>query len=207
MTYAEPIRRTPQAMTTIRSLCVFCGSKQGVDPAFREAGRRLGRIMAERGVRLIYGGGGIGLMGVVAETVLAGGGEVTGVIPDFLMQYELGNPGVTELIVVASMHERKRRIFELSDGFVVLPGGLGTLDETIEITTWKQLQLHAKPVVVVNVGGYWEPLRALIGSIVAGGFAHPAIAELFTVVEGIDQVFDALAAAPEPKREVLTSHL
>ncbi len=163
--------------------------------------------MAERGVRLVYGGGRIGLMGVLAETVLARGGEVIGVIPDFLMQYEVENRNVTELIVVGSMHERKRRMFEMSDGFVVLPGGLGTLDETLEITTWKQLQLHAKPVVMVDVGGYWEPLKALVNGIVAGGFAHPAITELFTVVDGVDDVFAALDDAPEPKEVVLTSHL
>ncbi len=194
-------------MTTITSICVFCGSKVGTDPAYKEAARRLGILMAERGVRLVYGGGRIGLMGVLAETVLTRGGEVIGVIPDFLMQYEVENPDVTELIVVGSMHERKRRMFEMSDGFVVLPGGLGTLDETLEITTWKQLQLHAKPVVMVDVGGYWEPLKALVNGIVAGGFAHPAITELFTVVDGVDDVFAALDDAPEPKEVVLTSHL
>ncbi len=194
-------------MTTITSICVFCGSKVGDDPAYKEAARRLGILMAERGVRLVYGGGRIGLMGVLAETVLARGGEVIGVIPDFLMQYEVENRNVTELIVVGSMHERKRRMFEMSDGFVVLPGGLGTLDETLEITTWKQLQLHAKPVVMVDVGGYWEPLKALVNGIVAGGFAHPAITELFTVVDGVDDVFAALDDAPEPKEVVLTSHL
>ena len=141
-------------MTMIASLCVFCGSRHGDDPAYREAATRLGTLMAERGTRLIYGGGGIGLMGVVAETVLAGGGEVIGVIPHFLTQYEIGHPGVTELVVVDSMHDRKLRMSELADGFVVMPGGLGTLDETLEITTWKQLQLHAKPVVVVNVSGF-----------------------------------------------------
>ncbi|MAE44793.1 MAG: TIGR00730 family Rossman fold protein, partial [Magnetovibrio sp.] len=149
-------------MTEITSLSVFCGSKKGADPRFEEAARRLGELMVERRIRLVYGGGAIGLMGVLAKTVLDGGGEVTGVIPSFLMKYEVGNPGVTELIVVDSMHDRKRRMFEISDGFVVLPGGLGTLDETIETVTWKQLQLHAKPVVVVDVGGYWRPLAEMI---------------------------------------------
>ncbi len=194
-------------MTTITSICVFCGSKVGADPAYKEAACKLAVLMAERGVRLVYGGGRIGLMGILAETVLARGGEVIGVIPDFLMKYEVENPDVTELIVVGSMHERKRRMFEMSDGFVVLPGGLGTLDETLEVTTWKQLQLHAKPVVMVDVGGYWEPFEALMHGIVAGGFAHPAIAELFTVVDGVDDVFAALDDAPEPKEVVLTSHL
>ncbi len=194
-------------MTEIASLSVFCGSKKGADPLFEEAARRLGELMIERRIRLVYGGGAIGLMGVLAKTVLDGGGEVTGVIPDFLMKYEVGNPGVTELIVVDSMHDRKRRMFEISDGFVVLPGGLGTLDETIETVTWKQLQLHAKPVVVVDVGGYWRPLADIIDAAVAGGFAHPAVAELFTMVGGVDEVFEALASAPEPKEVVLTDHL
>ena len=194
-------------MNSISSLCLFCGSRPGADPAYVEAGRRLGSLMAERGIRLIYGGGNIGLMGVVAETVLAAGGEVTGIIPEFLMKYEVGDPGVTELIVVDDMHERKRRMFEMADDFVVLPGGLGTLDELIEVTTWKQLQLHAKPVVVIDVAGYWAPLKALIDGVIAGGFAHAAINELFTVVDGVDAVPSALETAPPPRRVVLTSHL
>ncbi len=194
-------------MTKITSLSVFCGSKKGEDPLFEEAARRLGEMMTERHIRLVYGGGAIGLMGVLAKTVLDGGGEVTGVIPDFLMKYEIGDPGVTELIVVESMHDRKRRMFEISDGFVVLPGGLGTLDETIEIVTWKQLQLHTKPVVVVDVGGYWRPLAGIIDAAVAGGFAHPAVAELFTMVDGVGEIFEALASAPEPHQVVLTDYL
>ena len=194
-------------MTAISSLCLFCGSKTGADPAYGEAASRLGRTVAERGVRLIYGGGGIGLMGVAVAAALDVGGEVIGVIPDFLMQYEVGKPDISELIVVDSMHDRKRTMFEKSDAFVILPGGLGTLDEFFEVITWKQLQLHAKPVVVVDVGGYWGPMKELISHLVSGGFAHPAIAELFTVVGDVDQVFDALASAPEPKIEVLTDHL
>ena len=194
-------------MTKISSLCVFCGSKTGDDPAHEAAARRLGELMVERGVKLVFGGGRIGLMGVVAGAVLDGGGHAIGVIPDFLKELEIGDDGVTEQIVTGSMHERKNRMFELADGFVVLPGGLGTLDEMLEIVTWKQLQLHAKPVVVINSGGYWSPLEALVQGIIKGGFAHPAVAELFTVVDTPDDVFAALDAAPEPKAEVLTSHL
>ncbi len=194
-------------MTRISSLCVFCGSKTGDDPAFEAAARRLGELIVERGVRLVFGGGRIGLMGVVADAVLGGGGEAVGVIPEFLKDLEVGNDKVTEQIVTASMHERKNRMFELSDGFVVLPGGLGTLDEALEIVTWKQLRLHSKPVVVVNTLGYWTALGDLVQCIIDGGFAHPAVAELFTVVEGPDDVFAALEAAPEPSDEVLTSHL
>lgn len=193
-------------MTAITSLCVFCGSKVGTDPACREAALELGRLMADRGVRLVYGGGGIGLMGVLSDAVIERGGEVLGVIPDFLVRYEVANPRIAETVITGSMHERKQQMFELSDGFVVLPGGLGTLDEAIEVITWKQLQLHAKPVVVVNVGGYWEPLKALVKGVIAGGFAHPGVGDLFTVVDGVKDVFEALESAPEPKREVLTSH-
>ncbi len=194
-------------MTEIRSLGVFCGSKTGADAAHVETARRLGAMMVEKGVRLIYGGGAIGLMGVVAETVLEGGGQVTGVIPEFLMKYEVGNPGVTELIVVGSMHERKRRMFDAADGFLVLPGGLGTLDEAFEIITWKQLQLHTKPIVILNANAYWRHFTALIDSVIEGDFAHPAVRELFTVVDGLDDVFPALDTAPEPRKIVLTDHL
>ena len=194
-------------MTKITSLCVFCGSKMGRDPAYEEAARELGSRMAQAGVRLVYGGGGIGLMGALAETVLAEGGEVTGVIPDFLMAYEVGDPGVTDLVVTETMHERKSRMFELSDGVVVLPGGLGTLDETFEILTWKQLQQHAKPVVVLNVGGYWSPFEVMVDSIIGNGFAHPKVKELYSVVDTPAGVLPALAAAPEPDRVVLTDHL
>ncbi len=194
-------------MTKIRSLCVLCGSREGNDPAYREAAIRLGTLMAGRGIRLIFGGGSIGLMGIVADAVLAAGGEVTGVIPDFLVRYEVSHRRLTELVITGSMHDRKRRMFEMADGFVVLPGGLGTLDETFEIVTWKQLRLHDAPIVVLDVAGYWAPLKSLIDAVIAGGFAHPAVGELFTVVASADQVFPALASAPEPKAEVLTSHL
>ena len=123
------------------------------------------------------------------------------------MAGEVGDPGVTELIVVESMHERKRRMFEMADAFIVLPGGLGTLDETIEITTWKQLRQHDKPIVVLDVNGYWQPFQALVEAVIAGGFAHEKVAELYTVVPDVPAVFDALAAAPEPDDIVLTSHL
>lgn len=194
-------------MKTVRSICVFCGSKSGADPAHRATAERLGGLMAERGVGLVYGGGRIGLMGIVADAVAAGGGRVTGVIPEFLMKLEVGNEKTGELIVTDSMHSRKQRMFELSDAIVALPGGLGTLDETFEIITWKQLQQHAKPVVLINVNGYWDPFAALIEATISGGFAHPKIRELYTMVADADAVFAALADAPEPDVEVLTSHL
>jgi uncharacterized protein (TIGR00730 family) len=194
-------------MTEIRSLCVLCGSREGTDPAYRRAAIRLGRLMAERGVRLVYGGGSIGLMGVIADAVIDAGGEVVGVIPDFLIRYEVGHRRLTDLVVTDSMHDRKRRMFEMADGFVILPGGLGTLDETFEIVTWKQLRLHDSPIVVLDVNGYWSPLVALVHATIAGGFAHPDVAELMTVVETPEQALQSLESAPLPKEEVLTSHL
>lgn len=194
-------------MIEIRSVCVLCGSREGTDPAYREAAIRLGRLMAERGVRLVYGGGSIGLMGVIADTVIEAGGEVVGVIPDFLIRYEVGHRSLTDLVVTESMHDRKRRMFEMADAFVVLPGGLGTLDETFEIVTWKQLRLHDSPIVVLDVNGYWSPLVDLMHATIRGGFAHPDVAELITVVEKPEQVLQCLETAPIPREEVLTSHL
>jgi len=135
-------------------------------------------------------------MGALADAVLAGGGMVTGIIPDFLMRHEVGHTGVSELEIVATMHERKARMAELSDGFVVLPGGLGTLDEMFEIITWKQLGLHTKPIVVVNAAGYWDGLRAMLDGIVAAGYARPENARLATFVASIDEVLPTLAALP-----------
>ena len=194
-------------MSTIRNVCVFCGSKMGADSAWALAAERLGTLLAEQGIGLVYGGGRIGLMGVVAGATMRAGGRVTGVIPDFLMKLEVGDTGVTDLVVVDSMHERKRRMFELADGFVVLPGGLGTLDETFEIVTWKQLRQHSKPIVVLSINGYWAPFTQLVRAIVDGGFAHPAIADLFSVAERVEDVIPALRAAPDVDERVLTSHL
>ena len=194
-------------MGKIGGVCVFCGSKTGTDPAFARAAARLGVLLAEAGIRRVYGGGRIGLMGVLAQAALRAGGRVSGVIPDFLMKLEVANTGITDLVVVDSMHERKRRMFELADGFVVLPGGLGTLDETFEIVTWKQLRQHSKPIVLVNLNGYWSPFADLVRAIVAGGFAHVAVGDLFSLVERPEDVIGALRAAPAVNEEVLTSHL
>ena len=194
-------------MKEITSLCVFCGSKAGDNPAYAETAEALGRAMGERKIRLVYGGGRIGIMGIVAQAVYDAGGLITGVIPDFLMQLEVGNELGGDLVITESMHTRKARMFELSDAVIVLPGGLGTLDEAFEIITWKQLRQHDKPIVLVNVAGYWDPFVALVDSIIAGGFAHEKARELFTVVDSVDAVFPALENAPEPDQVVLTSHL
>ncbi len=184
-------------MTKVKSLCVYCGSR-GHNPAHREAAARLGAMMAERDIRLIYGGGRVGLMGVLADAVLAGGGRVTGIMPKHLEDFEIGHTDITEMIVVDSMHARKQKMAELADAFAILPGGLGTLDETLEIITWKQLGLHDKPVVVVDIDGYWEPLRRLIDTVITHGYAQPGHARLFAAVRRVEDLFEALAEIPEP---------
>jgi uncharacterized protein (TIGR00730 family) len=146
-------------------------------------------------------------MGVIADTMLANGGEVVGVIPDFLIHAEVGHDRLTACVVTSSMHERKRRMFDMADGFVVLPGGLGTLDETFEIITWKQLRLHDLPIVIVNVGDYWAPLAALVDNSVAAGFAPSVARSLFTVVASPDEVFSALEAASRLRAKGPIDHL
>ncbi len=185
-------------MATVRSLSVFCGSSSGIDGRHREAAARLGAILAEEGVELIYGGARIGLMGVLADAALGAGGRVVGVMPENLNSRELIHPGVDDMRVVASMHARKQKMFEISDASAVLPGGFGTLDETFEIITWKQIGLHDKPIVLVDSDGYWKPLSALLDHVIAEGFARPDARTLFTVVDGAPDVLPALAALPEP---------
>jgi len=145
-------------------------------------------------------------MGDVANQVLANGGRVTGVIPHFLDDLEVAHTGVTELITVNSMHERKHIMYDKSDAFVILPGGFGTLDECMEILTWKQLQIHAFPVIILDIDGYWQSLRMLFNDIVNGGFAHPKSLDLFTIVDSVNGVFEAISEAPEPDPIVLDSH-
>ena len=185
-------------MARLRSLCVYCGSRTGADEAHAEAAAALGAMLAERGVRLIFGGGRVGLMGVTADAALAAGGEVVGVIPRHLHEAEVAHQGIGELVVVEGMHARKRRMFELSDAFAILPGGLGTLDEAIEMISWKQLGLHEKPIVLLDCNGYWGPFRKLVDTIVAERFAAAAVKSLYTVVRRPEEVFTAIEAAPEP---------
>jgi uncharacterized protein (TIGR00730 family) len=182
-------------MTAIHSIAVFCGSRPGVNPAFAEAARALGLGMAAAGIRLIYGGGQIGLMGQVADGVLAGGGKVLGIIPEFLMQREVAHPGV-EMVVTDSMHSRKLRMFEESDAFVTMPGGLGTFDETFEIITWRQLGLHDKPILICDVAGWARPLAGLVDAAVASGFAYPSSRALFEVCDGVPALLQRLRQLP-----------
>jgi uncharacterized protein (TIGR00730 family) len=188
-------------MATIKRLCVYCGSSDRTDAVYRDAAHCLGRILGEAGIELVYGGGRIGLMGLVADAVLRAGGRVVGIIPAHLHDAEIGHHGVSELIVVGSMHERKQRMFEMSDAFAVLPGGLGTLDETFEVITWKQLRLHDKPIIIVDVAGYWSGFQTLVEHVVAKGFAGSAVFGLFRTVSRVEDVLPALAESLEPALE------
>lgn len=180
-------------MTPTRSAAVFCGSRNGHSPKYRAAALELGSGLAREGVRLVFGGGRVGLMGAVADATLAAGGEVIGVIPEFLEQWEVAHAGVTELIVTDSMHSRKQRMFELSDAFVSFSGGLGTFDETFEILTWRQLRLHNKPVLICDLDGSAAPLINLISSAVEEGFAPPDAHAFYEVVYGVPALLARLA--------------
>ena len=158
----------------MRRLCVFCGSSQGKSAAFIAAARALGGALATRNLELVFGGSHVGLMGVVADAVLANGGKVTGVLPRFMDAKELAHPGLTQLHVVETMHDRKQLMAELADGFIALPGGFGTLEEIFEAITWQQLHLHACPCGLLNVSGYFDPLLEFLRGAVAGGFVQPA---------------------------------
>lgn len=184
-------------MALTKSLCVYCGSSFGNSPLFAETATDLGQEMAQRGIKLIYGGGRVGLMGKVADAVMAGGGQVIGIIPKHLEDAEVGHRGLSELKVVDSMHTRKRMMFDLSDAFVVLPGGPGTLDEAFEVITWRQLKLHDKPVIIVNIDGYWDKFVELFDHVINSGFARPATRQHFSVVNSIGRLFDILAQEPE----------
>ncbi len=186
-------------MAALRRLGVFCGSSNRAPAVHLELARRLGRMLAERGVELVYGGGRVGLMGAVAEAAMTGGARVIGVIPQHLEDREAGYREIDEYLVVDSMHARKQRMYELSDAFCILPGGLGTLDEAFEVITWKLLRLHDKPIVLLDGDGYWQPLLALIRHQRDSGYIGPACERLFACVGSLDQVFEAIAAAPAPR--------
>jgi uncharacterized protein (TIGR00730 family) len=178
------------------SLCVFCGARFGIDPSTRDTAVRLGTLLGRSGVTLVYGGGGVGLMGLVANAALASGANVVGVIPRFLLEREAGHPALSETVVVETMHERKLQMFERSDAFVVLPGGLGTLEEFFEVLSWRTLGLHDKPIVIVDQGGYWEPLAALLRGVVEGGFAERTHLDHVAFVSDLDELLPTIAAMP-----------
>ena len=182
-------------MTELRSICVYCGSNTGSDPEFAVAARALGRLMAESGIRLVYGGGSVGLMGDLAMSVLDQGGSVTGVIPDFLVNREHMLERSQERIITCDMHERKRIMFERADAFVALPGGIGTLEELVEQMTWQQLGRHTKPVLLANVDNFWEPLLALLAHMRATEFIRAGLAVSILKAERVEDILPRLRAA------------
>jgi uncharacterized protein (TIGR00730 family) len=179
-------------MHKLIGVCVFCGSSEGSDPAYAHAARTLGRQIAEYRARLIYGGASIGLMGEVARAALEAGGEVIGIIPQFLRAREIELSSLTELVITPNMHERKERMHGMADAFVILPGGLGTLEEVLEAMTWAQLGLHKKAIVFVNVKGFWDPLFATFDRVGAHNFARYGLKELYTVVNRVEDTLPAI---------------
>ena len=184
-------------MAALRRVCVFCGSKHGARPEYTEAARAMGAALAAAGIDLVYGGGQVGLMGVVADAVLDAGGDVIGVIPHHMSDREIAHYGLTDLRIVGSMHERKALMYELSDGFVALPGGLGTLEELFEITTWSQLGLHAKPTGLLDVEGFYAPLVRFLDQLVTEGFVAESHRRLLRVAARPAEVLEQLAAFPD----------
>ena len=190
-------------MIKIRTVCVYCGSGSGTNPRFIEAAIALGKALAENGIRLVYGGGSVGMMGAVATAVLDHGGSVTGIIPDFLTQKENALNRVQEMIVTPDMHERKRLMFEHSDAFVALPGGVGTLEELVEQLTWVQLNRHTKPVLIADIGGFWRPLLALLAHMRIEGFIREGFEAHYLVAEKIEDVLPMLRATAERRQAEL----
>jgi uncharacterized protein (TIGR00730 family) len=182
-------------MSTIESICVYCASGPGNNPAFVQAASRFGRILAENGIRLIYGGGAVGLMGALAESVLDHGGRVTGVIPDFLVNREHMLARVQERIVTPDMHERKRVMFERADAFVALPGGVGTLEELVEQMTWAQLGRHKKPILILNVDRFWDPLCVLLDQMERLAFIRPGLSVNYLVTDRVEEILPRLLEA------------
>jgi uncharacterized protein (TIGR00730 family) len=190
------------AMNAIRAVCVFCGSGPGSEPSFIEGARDFGAILARNNITLVYGGGSLGLMGAVATSVLDNGGRVTGIIPEFLKGRERMLSRAQELIVTADMHARKRLMFEKADAFVALPGGIGTLEELVEQMTWAQLGQHRKPILIANIGGFWDPLCALLDHMRETAFIRADLAVNLLVADKVDDILPKLRAAAAPSREV-----
>jgi len=182
-------------MNKIKTVCVYCGSGPGTNPLFVEAARALGKTFAENGVSLVYGGGSVGLMGAVAKSMRDHGGKVIGIIPEFLVTRENAVARGQELVVTLDMHERKRLMFERSDAFVALPGGIGTLEELVEQLTWQQLGRHSKPILLANIDGFWEPLLALLAHMRETEFIRPTLAVDILKAERVEDILPRLQAA------------
>ena len=180
-------------MTTIRSICVFCGSGPGSDPRFAESAVALGQAMAKAGITLVYGGGANGLMGLVARAVLDHGGYVIGIIPDFLQAKEMMLKGAQEMIVTRNMHERKMLMFDKADAFVALPGGIGTLEELVEQMTWSQLGQHDKPIVIADIAGFWRPLMSLLAHMREAAFIREGLEVRYQIAERIEEIIPMIS--------------
>jgi uncharacterized protein (TIGR00730 family) len=176
----------------MKKVCVFTGAASGINKLYIDAAYQMGKMLASRGLGLVYGGGKLGLMGAVADGMLAANGKVTGIIPKFLDNVEVGHQGVTDLHIIDSMHERKAMMYDAADAFIILPGGLGTLDETMEIITWRQLGLHQKPIIIVNLNGYWDSMLIMFQNIIDQGFMHHGHTGHFDQVEDLDSLMDKL---------------
>jgi uncharacterized protein (TIGR00730 family) len=196
-------------MSEIKTICVYCGSGPGADPEFVEAARKLGRLLAENRIGLVYGGGSIGLMGALANSVLDHGGHVTGIIPEFLTLRERAFTRAPEIVVTGDMHERKRQMFERADAFVALPGGIGTLEELVEMMTWAQLGRHKKPILIANIKAFWEPLCALLEHMREMHFIRPGLTVTPLVTDRVDDILpklrEAARAVSEPEKQMQTA--
>jgi len=188
-------------MNEIKNICVYCGSSAGDDPLYAVAAESLGQALAAAGIGLVFGGGSCGLMGVVAGSVLAAGGTVTGIIPEFLDRREIALPNVTQLHVVPDMHTRKQMMFESADAFVALPGGIGTLEELAEQLTWIQLERHAKPLVIADIGGFWRPLLALFAHMHNAGFIRQGYEIRYMVAERVEDIIPMIQSAARRARD------
>jgi uncharacterized protein (TIGR00730 family) len=188
-------------MKLIGSVCVYCGSSGGTDPRYEAAARDFGRMLAEGSVRLVYGGGGLGLMGAIAKSVLTNGGDAVGVIPRFLVNREHMLESVQEHLVVETMHERKQHMFDLADGFVAMPGGIGTLEELVEQMTWAQLGRHHKPIVIANFGGYWDPLLAMLAHMRREGFLRSTLDVPYLVANSASEILPKMEEAAGQVRD------
>ena len=176
----------------MKKVCVFTGAASGINTFYRDAAYQMGQMLASRELGLVYGGGKRGLMGAVADGMLAANGKVTGIIPKFLDKVEVGHQGVTDLHIIDSMHERKAMMYDAADAFIILPGGLGTLDETMEIITWRQLGLHQKPIIIVNLNGYWDSMLLMFQNIIDQGFMHHGHTGHFDHVDDLDSLMNKL---------------
>lgn len=194
-------------MTKAKRICVYCGASNRVDQVYKDAAIRLGEMIAKSGMDMVYGGGRLGLMGLVADSALANGAHVVGYIPKLLESVEGAHSGLSYLEVVDSMHTRKRKMTEIADAFIILPGGYGTLDELFEILTWRQLQIHNKPIFIININDYWTPLKNLIHNVINERFATPAHATFATFVNSVDEAIDNLSDIKEEEPSFATQNI